>query len=116
MNIVNIVNFNLKVLKTDKELTNDAKQILTASKKDFALRVYKDKSNVGPIYTDRLIADEIFRSISEIVGRDFRKRTLLEDLPFEEREKVRIWSALLLLTHLARPPKPTTALYTDRYS
>jgi len=83
-----IANFSLKVLKTDNELTDDAKEILTASKKDFALRVYKEKSNVGPIYTDKLIADEIFRSISEIVGRDFRKRTLLDDLPFEEREKM----------------------------
>jgi hypothetical protein len=40
-----IVQFNLKVLETDNQLTDDAKQILTAKPKDFAVRVYIDKSN-----------------------------------------------------------------------
>jgi len=83
-----IVQYNLKVLETDNKLTDDAKQILTAKPKDFAVRVYIDKSNKEPVYTDKVIAKEIFHSISELVGRDFRKKTLIENLPYEERKKI----------------------------
>ncbi len=83
-----IVQFNLKVLASDNQLTNDAKQILTAKPKDFAVRVYIDKSNKGPVYTNKNLAKEIFHSISELVGRDFRKKTLIENLPYEERKKI----------------------------
>lgn len=83
-----IVQFNLKVLASDNQLTNDAKQILTAKPKDFAVRVYIDKSNKGPVYTDKDLAKEIFHSISELVGRDFRKKTLIENMPYEERKKI----------------------------
>jgi hypothetical protein len=69
-------------------LTDDAKQILTAKPKDFAVRVYIDKSNKWPVYTDKILAKEIFHSISELVGRDFRKKTLIENLPYEERKKI----------------------------
>lgn len=83
-----IVQFNLKVLATDTQLTDDAKQILTAKPKDFALRIYIDKSNKDPVYTDKNLAKDIFHSISELVGRDFKKKTLLENIPYEERKKI----------------------------
>jgi hypothetical protein len=83
-----ITQFRIMILESEKKLSNDAKMILQAKQKDFALRIYIDKSNKGPIYTDRALANEIFHSISELVGRDYRKKTLIEDLPYEEKQKI----------------------------
>lgn len=83
-----IVQFQLKVLESENQLTENAKEILRAKPKDFAVRAYIDKSNKGPVYVDKQLAMEVFQSISELVGRDYKKKTLIDDLPFEQRQKI----------------------------
>ena len=83
-----IVQFHLKVLESETQLTENAKEILRAKPKDFAVRAYIDKPNKRPVYTDKQLAMEIFQSISELVSRDYKKKTLIDDLPFEQRQKI----------------------------
>lgn len=83
-----IIQYYLKIIHSEKELTEDAKSILTAKPKDFAVRVYIDKSNKEAIYTDKELAKEIFHSISQLVGRNFQKHTLIENLTKEDIKKL----------------------------
>ena len=83
-----ITNYFLKVLESENELSKDAKQILSSKPEKFAVRIYLDKSNKGPVHTDKVLAKSIFHTISQLVGRDFKKETLLDDMSLEERKKV----------------------------
>lgn len=83
-----ISQFKLKVLQNDTLLTEGAKEILTAKPHNFAVKIFIDKSNTEPVYIDKQLAMDIFHSISELVGRDYRKKTLIENLQFEERRKI----------------------------
>ncbi len=83
-----IIPFRLAVLRTANSLTYEATEILKAKQDNFALRIYLDKSNKDPVLTDSKLALEIFNSINELIENNFQKKTLLDDMPPEIRQKI----------------------------
>jgi hypothetical protein len=80
--------YKLSVVDNDGNLTQDSKWIMQSDKDKLSMRIFQKNTIHGQVFESRQLGHEILMKITELVGRDLRKRSLLNRLSDDQKARI----------------------------